>query len=312
MITAKVIAASADSYGNNVTTMELVYPRFIHAEFMTHREFNRNASSSRAIPTARFIEQVRNEPVLPSKWGRNQKGMQAYELLNEDEAANACLIWEAAASSAALYADELRREQVHKQIVNRVLEPYTHIRVVATSSSWSNFLGLRDHHAAQPEIQILAQDMRKAMEEVKVRNVLLPGEWHLPYIKAVDHVAAYNFCKQGRITRDEPRKEEINGVLLKVSAARCARASYNNFEGKPSTIEEDIRLFADLVDSKPVHASPTEHQCTPMQRSPYVNNTNPATWEQGVSHMDREGNLFSGSLKGFIQFRKLIPGEYIK
>lgn len=312
MIKATVIADSVHhATGTRITTFELVYPRFIHSEFMTHRVFNRNASSSRAIPTSKFIEQVRNEPVIPSHWGKNQKGMQAFEELSEDQRSDAIFIWNQAASSTATYAEMLRRGQVHKQIVNRILEPFTHIRVVVTSTSWANFYGLRDHEDAQPEIRELAQAMRKAHNE-SVPSKLSQGEWHLPYIGFPDRSAAYNFCKHQRITRDEPSSEEVYGLLLKVSAARCARASYNNFEGRPSTIEEDLGLFAKLVENQPIHASPTEHQATPMLfGDKFINNQNPLTWEQGVTSMDREGKLYSGNLLNFIQFRKLIPGETI-
>lgn len=312
MIKASVIADSVHpETGTRITTFELVYPRFIHSEFMTHRVFNRNASSSRAIPTAKFIEQVRNEPVMPSHWGKNQKGMQAEEELTPAEIEDAKFIWDNAASAAAVYAEQLRRGQVHKQIVNRILEPFTHIRVVVTSTSWANFYGLRDHEDAQPEIRLLAQAMKKAHEE-SVPQKLKKGDWHLPYIRSVDCDNAYNHCKYQRITRDEPSNEEILGLLLKVSAARCARASYNNFEGKPSTISDDLDLFAKLVEKQPIHASPTEHQATPMNLGEkYVNNMNPVTWEQGVTSMDKEGNLYSGNLLHFIQFRKLIPGETI-
>lgn len=312
MIKATVIADSVHpETGTRITTFELVYPRFIHSEFMTHRVFNRNASSSRAIPTAKFIEQVRNEPVMPSHWGKNQKGMQAEEELTPAEIEDAKFIWDNAASAAAVYAEQLRRGQVHKQIVNRILEPFTHIRVVVTSTSWANFYGLRDHEDAQPEIRLLAKAMKKAHEE-SVPQKLKKGDWHLPYIRSVDCANAYNHCKYQRITRDEPSNEEILGLLLKVSAARCARASYNNFEGKPSTISDDLDLFAKLVEKQPIHASPTEHQATPMNLGEkYVNNMNPVTWEQGVTSMDKEGNLYSGNLLHFIQFRKLIPGETI-
>lgn len=312
MIKATVIADSVHhATGTRITTFELVYPRFIHSEFMTHRVFNRNASSSRAIPTSKFIEQVRNEPVMPSHWGKNQKGMQAFEELSEDQRSDAIFIWNQAASSAATYAEMLRRGQVHKQIVNRILEPFTHIRVVVTSTSWANFYGLRDHKDAQPEIRELAQAMRKAHDE-SVPSKLSQGEWHLPYIGFPDRSAAYSHCKHRRITRDEPSATEVYGLLLKVSAARCARASYNNFEGRPSTIEEDLGLFAKLVENQPIHASPTEHQATPMLfGDKFINNQNPLTWEQGVTSMDRAGNLYSGNLLDFIQFRKLIPGETI-
>lgn len=312
MIKASVIADSVHpETGTRITTFELVYPRFIHSEFMTHRVFNRNASSSRAIPTSKLIEQVRNEPVMPSHWGKNQKGMQADEELTPMEIEDAKFIWDNAASTAAVYAEQLRRGQVHKQIVNRILEPFTHIRVVVTSTSWANFYGLRDHKDAQPEIRELARAMRKAHNE-SVPSKLSQGEWHLPYIGFPDRSAAYNFCKHRRITRDEPSSTEVYSLLLKVSAARCARASYNNFEGRPSTIEEDLGLFAKLVEDQPIHASPTEHQATPMNLGEkYVNNMNPVTWEQGVTSMDKEGNLYSGNLLHFIQFRKLIPGETI-
>lgn len=312
MIKATIIADSVHhATGTRITTFELVYPRFIHSEFMTHRVFNRNASSSRAIPTSKLIEQVRNEPVMPSHWGKNQKGMQAEEELTPMEIEDAKFIWDNAASAAAVYAEQLRRGQVHKQIVNRILEPFTHIRVVVTSTSWANFYGLRDHKDAQPEIRELAQAMRKAHDE-SIPRKLKQGRWHLPYITNIDRVGAYNFCKHQRITRDEPSDAEVYGLLLKVSAARCARASYNNFEGRPSTIEEDLGLFAKLVENQPIHASPTEHQATPMNLGEkYVNNMNPVTWEQGVTSMDKEGNLYSGNLLHFIQFRKLIPGETI-
>lgn len=312
MIKATIIADSVHAEtGTRITTMELVYPRFIHSEFMTHRIFNRNASSSRAIPTSKFIEQVRNEPVMPSHWGKNQKGMQAVEELGEDVIRDAKFIWEQAAASAAVYDEQLRRGQVHKQIVNRILEPFTHIRVVVTSTSWVNFYGLRDHKDAQPEIRELAQAMKKAHEE-STPTKLYWGDWHMPYITPADINNAYNYCKCNRITRDEPNSKEITNLLLKVSAARCARASYNNFEGKPSELGEDVSLFAKLVEDQPIHASPTEHQATPMRVClPYINNMNPLTWEQGVTSMDRKGELYSGNLKYFIQFRKLIPGETI-
>lgn len=312
MIKATVIADSVHpDTGTRITTMELVYPRFIHSEFMTHRIFNRNASSSRAIPTTKFIEQVRESPVFPSYWGKNQKGMQAFEELTEDQIMDAKFIWNQAAEAASVFAEQLRRGQVHKQIVNRILEPFTHIRVVVTSTSWVNFYGLRDHKDAQPEIRELAQAMKQAHEESKP-TTLNYGEWHLPYIVWGDRIDAYNYCKHQRITRDEPNSEEVFGLLLKVSAARCARASYNNFEGKPSMLGEDLALFSKLVENQPIHASPTEHQATPMELNrPYLNNMNPVTWENGVTSMDRQGQLYSGNLLNFIQFRKLIPGETI-
>ena len=47
-ITATIIADSISDERIRLTTMQLRYPKFIHGEFMTHRVFSRNASSSRA------------------------------------------------------------------------------------------------------------------------------------------------------------------------------------------------------------------------------------------------------------------------
>ena len=79
----KVIADSISESGKRITTFQLKYPRFIHSEVMTHRVFSRNASSSRAIPVKKMIEQVRNNPAMPIHWGANQSGMQAKNELNE-------------------------------------------------------------------------------------------------------------------------------------------------------------------------------------------------------------------------------------
>lgn len=75
-ISAKVIAASARQGCPPIVTMELRYPRFIHAEFMTHRVFSRNASSSRAVPVKKMIQDVIDDPAMPVRWGANQPGMQ--------------------------------------------------------------------------------------------------------------------------------------------------------------------------------------------------------------------------------------------
>jgi hypothetical protein len=68
-ITAKVIADSIADGCPRLITLQLRYPRFIHSEFMTHRAFSRNASSSRAIPVERLIQDVIDDPAMPVYWG---------------------------------------------------------------------------------------------------------------------------------------------------------------------------------------------------------------------------------------------------
>jgi thymidylate synthase ThyX len=82
MIKSEIICDSLNPVGDRLTTFIFEYPRFVHAEFMTHRVFSRNAASSRAIPIEKMIEQVKINPAMPVWWGKNQSGMQAKEELN--------------------------------------------------------------------------------------------------------------------------------------------------------------------------------------------------------------------------------------
>ena len=77
MIKVKVIADSLYGSKDRITTFELEYPRFIHAELMTHRLFSRNAASSRAISISKMIDNVSASPAHPLVWGLDQRGMQA-------------------------------------------------------------------------------------------------------------------------------------------------------------------------------------------------------------------------------------------
>lgn len=228
-ITAKVVADSAYMvYGKRkrLTTFVLRYPRFIHAEFMTHRVFSRNASSSRAIPVAKMIQAIKDDPAMPVYWGKNQSGMQAAEELSAPEIEDMKGFWLSARNEAIRHAEEMLSRGLHKQIANRILEPWMHIEVVCTANQWANFYALRDHPDAQPEMQALA----KAMFEAHVASqpeILLPGLWHLPFVSEDEQEVEYG-------TRSVAKAGEY---LCKVSAARCARVSYLKHDGTKSTPE---------------------------------------------------------------------------
>lgn len=300
MFQVKVIADSISAASKRLTTLQLVYPRFIHAEFMTHRVFSRNASSSRAIPVAKMIEQVRNNPAMPIHWGKNQAGMQAKEELTGDAFADAQGCWLAAAGDAAKWAEAMMQEGLHKQIANRILEPFQWMHVVVTATEWDNFYALRDHPAAQPEIGHLARMMHAAMDASEP-TLLQPGEWHLPYITEQDKSAA--FALYGI--------DEGWELLRKVSGARCARVSYLKHDGTAATIEDDLELYSQLVvrpytdkrgnvltEDDPIHASPIEHQATPDCL--VLGGVEGARWELPQFH---------GNFTGWVQNRKLVESN---
>jgi hypothetical protein len=263
-ISAKIIADSLGYGAPRLTTMELRYPRFIHAEFMTHRVFSRNASSSRAIPVERLIQDVLDDTAMPIHWGKNQAGMQARvehdaPVVFRNDAVPPDLAWTRARDVAISAAERFAAAGYHKQIVNRLLEPFSHINVVVSATEWSNFFALRDHPDAQPEIQALARTMREAMEHSTPKYVSAEEiGWHLPYVL------------------DEEKSLYRPDVLTKVSAARCARVSYKTHDGKPAEIAKDLELFDRLAKADPPHLSPLEHVCKPT----CVTNSNLKGWTQ--------------------------------
>lgn len=291
---AEVIAKSIGPAGQLLETTALRYPRIIHAEFMTHREFSRNASSSRAIPVAKVIEQVRNDPAMPVHWGTNKPGMQAGAELEGPERIQAIELWLKAAEEAANTAERMMDMGLHKQVANRILEPFQWMHTLVTTVSKSNWNGLRLHPDADPTIHELARVWDVA-SRAAIPNHLGIGEWHLPYINVDDQRAAYSYLKRSRLTRDEPRAEQVVAVLKMVSAARCARVSYLTHEGKQTTVEQDIDLYHRLVRSEIIHASPTEHQATPDVFF--------GSWANYRLH---------GNLPGWIQHRKQLDREYIR
>jgi thymidylate synthase ThyX len=310
---AKVVADSISTAGVRLTTLQLRYPRFIHAEFMTHRVFSRNASSSRAIPVAKMIDMVRQAPAMPVHWGKNQAGMQAREELNapvylqkalmplngyayghsEDWAGTDIELtgvipedaWRIAAERACQVAEAFMAAGYHKQVVNRILEPFQWMSVIVTATEWDNFFELRDHEDAEPNIQLLARMMKQAMEGsnpiLRGCDRLVEASWHLPYVSVEERVIWGN----GAGIR----------TLVKLSAARCARVSFLNHDGSVPDAQKDVELYDRLVGSVPLHASPIEHQAWPMEN-----------WN-GFNRNPQE--VFSGNFRGWNQYRKLVETE---
>lgn len=283
---ATVLLDSITEQGDRLTTMEVCFPRIVLAEFNTHRVFSRNSASSRAIPVAKMIERVERDPYVPKYWGKNQSGMQADEALSRKAAAQAEHIWRASLATQLSYARQLADLDTHKQLVNRLLEPFMWHTVIVTATEWSNFFALRANKDAQPEIQTIARLMQDAYRESKPQ-VLRAGEWHLPLLQPDEQ----------SLIKDDVLQ------ACKISAARCARVSYLTHDGKRD-IAKDIELYDRLVSAG--HMSPLEHVATPL-----VDSLTDLARYAGVYHKKEVqlSSAFCGNFRGWQQLRKRIPYE---
>lgn len=298
---AKVLADSVSPAGQRLTTLEATFPRFVLAEFNTHRVFSRNSASSRAIPIAKQLRRVLEDPYVPIEFGSNQPGMQAGPALDGEKLAAAEVEWLRARDAAvrhvlALVAgpgevsagddlldvlarvEEAIREKsqpaewlnVHKQVANRLLEPFMWHTVIVTATEWENFWNLRCHADAQPEIRLVAETMRETMAASVPAN-LAEEEWHLPLVRPED-------------------REQVDSLedLIKVSAGRCARVSYLTHAGERD-LGADIQLHDRLLESG--HMSPLEHPARPLSAGELAQ----SEW--------------SGNFRGWHSYRKTIAGE---
>jgi thymidylate synthase ThyX len=295
----KVLADSVSPADHRLTTIEATFPRFVLAEFNTHRVFSRNSASSRAIPVAKQLRRVLDDPYVPIEFGSNQPGMQAGPALTgasrdaaeaewlkaRDDAVSHVLGLVTSPENVAGFAnlhDCLEAAQsslkeppagwlnVHKQVANRLLEPFMWHTVIVSSTTWDNFFNLRCHPDAQPEIRLIATKMRDAVER-SVPTRLKSDEWHLPLI--------------GEAEREEASSAE---ELAKISIGRCARVSYLTHAGTRD-LSADVVLYDRLLESG--HMSPMEHVARPMTTA------------------ELERDEWSGNFQGWISHRKLIPGE---
>jgi len=267
-ISAKVIldSVACSPNGHRLTTLEVNMPRMILAEFNTHRAFSRSSASSRAVPFKKKLDQVMGDPFIPIEFGVNKPGMQASSVLQGDELEAAIRVWLDARDAAVYRAKKLYELNVHKQVVNRLLEPFMWHKAIVSATEWENFFAQRlsKHGMAQPEMGSLADEMYDAMEGAvskSVPRILYPGDWHLPYIVDDDmkEVESYHNFE----------------ALLKISTARCARVSYENHEGKRS-IEDDLSLYEKLKGF--YHPAPFEHVATPGENG--VGSGNFKGWKQ--------------------------------
>lgn len=345
----RILADSISPADHRLTSFEVTFPRIVLAEVNTHCMLARNSASSRAIPVKKRIAAVAADPLtladfIPEVFGRNQKGMQPGEALEDVHDRTARDIWGTARQAGMDCASALEGLGVHKQYANRLLEPFSWHTAVITATDFDNLFHLRVNSMAQGEFQkaaMLMRDARDASTPVLVNY----GDWHLPYVRGVtpetqtpiiDSVTIGG--KQvgaiiGGTAAEEFSLRAAGHDPVAISAARCARLSYltQNGDREPG---EDMKLFSGLIGNG--HMSPLEHPARPMtERELYFTRSFDIAFDDGpilrmqgwheIPKVGAEVSVglqvatvtylrgplhYAGKLNGWVSRRQFVHGEH--
>ena len=331
----RILADSISPTSDRLTTVLATYPRKVHSENMTHRALSKCSASSRAIPGEKMLRDIEADPVIPIWWGANQPGMQAHAEVEDKAGAEAW--WREGVAQSVAHARKGMALGLHKQIVNRVVEPGMWITVVMSGTTWTNFEGLRCHPDAEPHMRRMAE---LTMETIyrSTPQILAAGQWHLPFIYPEDRELATKWVVEGYDIVERPDDvlidREVEEILCKVSVGRCARVSYLTHDGKRD-MAEDIKLHDKLIAQVPLHATPAEHVAMAMNypdwyRDKHSHMSSRAMNEIRMEHRKRReaapylpmsqmeleieaclAQIQSGNFRGFKQYRKMKMNEHI-
>ena len=331
---AEIIKDSLFPNGVRVTSACLTFPRSILAEFNTHRMFSRNAASSRAIPVAKMIAMIEEDPFIP-EFKKNAKGMQGVEPLDQTEKRQAKVYWAGAARSMVSASNVLSDKNglnIHKQYTNRLLEPWMWATVIVTATDWSNMFAQRVHPAAEPSFQRVASMFYEAFqasepqqrwyEEDKAPGCSL--NWHLPFfdysdedrhqLEGLTYEKVYEYLVK-ILGADVvyPMQRFVERICQDIAVGRLAKISYNNLETGKIDVLNDIRLAVQLSNSYPGHWSPFEHVCREAQPNEMTYSIDQLTYKS-YSHSvtPKKGEIgYCANFKGAYQYRKDFPNENI-
>jgi len=242
-----IIADSISTLGKRMTTFLLPrFPRCLLAELNTHRMLSRNAQSSRAIPVERRISNILEDTYIPL-FTKNQKGMVGSEI-EQESARLAVDMWLHARDQMIASARWLSGSGVHKEMANRLLEPFARIPVLVSGTEWDNFFLLRTGEDTAPDFRAVALSMLQQYE-LNQPMMVQDNDWH--WVFRTNEIEQY------------PLEEQ-----LLICAARCARISYTLFDGSTNP-DADLALAQRLIKSG--HWSPFEHIATPCQEGETAN-----------------------------------------
>lgn len=329
----EILADSKSPQGNRLTTMKVTFPRFILAEFNTHRMFSRNSASSRAIPFKKMVKMVEENPFVPIAWQKDHAGMQGSEYFTDEKRISYNeLEWLIARDKALKQASELNNLGVTKQLCNRLLEPFMWHTVIVTATEWENFFKLRcpqyywhsgeeaktcrswkdaykefeflesvsileklsnNKSQAEIHIQAIAELMWDAYKE-SIPKQLEAGEWHIPFGDNIQP-GVFGYAKEFSLGKYQSAEEGVQMYKVKIATARCARISYETLGDNPKIdYEADLKLYDILKSSG--HFSPFEHVARVMNKDEFNSRLYQSHGEHG----------WCRNFRGFIQQRALI------
>jgi thymidylate synthase ThyX len=317
-MSATIVADSINLQGDRITSLLVVFPRIVMAEFLTHRMFSRNAASSRAIPFKKMVKDVMENPFIPLAFQKHHSGMQGTEYITDEKEVHRLRTkWQSAMIGAAEEAEKLHNLGVTKQLCNRLLEPFQYITVLVTATEWENFFKLRIHPDAEIHINHLAKLIKEARDNSTPKQ-LKEGEWHIPFGDTLRKEAVLTSMRYREDVSNLVTADEIyEHYMLKIATARCARLSYMTLGAEPKIdYAADIRLHDMLLESE--HFSPFEHCAKAMSDEEYNSYFSgklsdvfvAEPYDSGEIGIDgiftKNSNGWCRNFRGFISYRHLI------
>lgn len=307
--------------GDKMMTLRCHYPRIVHAEVKTHSQLKTNSASSRAVPVSAMNKSILDDIAKPIRFGANQSGMQdkgvdhdgLIDVSDTFDFYTGREVWDMAASSAIVYSNALADAGYHKQVCNRITEPFQYMDIVMSGSEWANFFWLRVDPDADPTFVTLAELCLEAYL-CDGWDLLYEGDWHLPFVRYSRNESTgkqefyiVNVDDSDSYTNGYEYKQELTLDQAKlISMSVCAQSSFRKSD---YSLEKALAIEPKLFSGNKVHASPSEHQAQAIGNADmecFSFNNIP----KGVTHVNIKGEYCSGNLIGWIQLRQLLDNNY--
>lgn len=347
-INAQIVAHSVNEQGDELISVLATFPRIILAEVNTHRMLSKNTSSSRAIPFAKMVETIKNDPFIPIAWQKEHKGMQGTEYFTEDFLTEALSQnWLAARDSAIKNAEWLNFGGLTKQLCNRLLEPFmwTTMLITGPKSGWENFFNLRcpnygegfkskkdyasdlaigaeenywhswtevdwlRNNTGQAEIHMMA--LAECIWDAyneSTPKVLKAGEWHIPFEDRIRQEDVLNVIYGTGTDNLEENMKRLGQAQIKISVAMAARTSYTVVGEEKALDYEAMIGLHDRLLAWDPPHSSPLEHCAKAMTE--IEYT--AACSTGLSRKTPDGKSMYGwcnNFKGFIPYRYIIDNS---